>query len=590
MKHIRRLAPMALTCLLASSSALAAGANSDEALRQFDELLNEQWQYQLRETPDLATTIGDTRYNDRWSDYSLQHVQETRTAVTDFLKRFRAVNPLLLDDQRKISRAMMIDRLKMRLKGILLKTYEMPVDQVEGIQLFFPGFVSSIPFETTKNYEDYLARLHALPAALTQITAVLRQGEKDGLMPPRYLLEKSAEQTRQIAEPMGENNVFGQPVLHFPGTISVAERARLHDVILQAVDKEVRPAYAQFAQFLKTEYAPKGRSQEGIWALPNGTALYRYDVRLQTTSRMAPVQIHQLGLEQVARIEREMTEIAHKLGFADLAALRASVDHDPKLYAHSRDEIVEKYRGYIAQMWPQLPRLFNHIPKTKLEVRPVEQYREADAPGAEYHQGTPDGARPGIVFVNTGDYAKRDLYTIEDTAYHEGVPGHHFQISTAQILPLPPFRQQGDYNAYIEGWALYAEGLGKELGFYQNAYSDYGRLNGELLRADRLVLDTGVHDKHWTRAQMIAFFHAHPPTNEPDMQAETDRYIAWPGQALGYMLGQQTILKLRAHAQKELGAKFDIRAFHDIVLSGGAMPLDMLSMRVEEWIKKTKAG
>lgn len=594
-----RLAGLGLACVLASSTALAASAPEKatqatpaaaSASAAFAALLDEEWQYQLRSSPELATTIGDYRYNKAWTDYSLEQIARDKVTASWFLKRFESVDPATLNGQEQISRAMMIRQLQDKLDGIKLKTYEMPIDQVQGVQLMLPGFVSSIPFETADQYQDYLDRLHALPTVLAQLKVLAQQGMKDGLVPPRYLLEKVVTQLQQVAQPAGVKNVFGQPVESFPKGITHAQQARLKQAILKAVDTEVRPAFASFAQFVKTDYVPHGRENEGIWSLPNGDALYRYAIRVQTTSPMAPEEIHQLGLKQVSLIEGQMTDIAHKLGFADLAALRASVDHDPKLYAKSREEILGKYRAYIAQMWPALPRIFNKIPKTKLEVRSVEAYREADAAGAEYHQGTPDGSRPGIVFVNTGDYDKRDLYTIEDTAYHEGVPGHHFQISLAQDMPLPAFRQQGAYNSYVEGWALYAEGLGKELGFYQDLYSDYGRLNGALLRADRLVLDTGVHYKHWTRQQMSDFFHAHPPTSEPDMQAETDRYVAWPGQALGYMLGQQTILRLREKAKTELGTKFDIKAFHDVILGNGAMPLDLMSDLVDQWIAKIKAS
>lgn len=286
-----------------------------------------------------------------------------------------------------------------------------------------------------------------------------------------------------------------------------------------------------------------------------------------------------------------MTVIAKGQGYQDLASFREALKHDAKLNPTSREDILNRYRGFIAQMQPELPKLFGLLPRTKVQVMPVEAYREKEAPGAEYHQGTPDGSRPGQVYVNTGDYADRTTLTIESTAYHEAIPGHHMQISIAQALPgLPPFRQQAGYNAYVEGWALYAERLGKDIGFYKDPLSDYGRLSDELLRADRLVLDTGVHYKHWTRQQMVDFFHAHSSQDEPDIQAETDRYITWPGQALGYKMGQLKILELRERARKELGERFDIRAFHDRILGGGALPLDVLEARTDAWIADVKAG
>jgi uncharacterized protein (DUF885 family) len=409
-------------------------------------------------------------------------------------------------------------------------------------------------------------------------------------MQPRYLLEKVAVQAQQIADPAGEANVFGQPAAAMPDSVPAQDKARLKAAILAAVDNDVRPAYRKLAEFVAKDYAPHGRTQEGIWSLPDGDARYRFAIHTQTTTDLDPKRIHQIGLDEVKRIEGDMTAIAHQLGFADLPAFRAAVVKDPKRYATSREQILDGYRHYIAGMQPELPKLFGHLPTTALYVQAVETYREKDAAGAEYHQGTPDGKRPGVVFVNTGDFAQRTLYTIEDTAYHEGVPGHHLQISIAQSLPLPPFRQQAGYNAYIEGWALYAERLAKEAGFYKDPYNDYGRLSGDLLRADRLVLDTGVHALHWNRKQMIDFFHAHPAEDEPSIQAETDRYIAWPGQALGYKLGQLKFLELRQRAEKALGPAFDIRAFHDEMLSGGAMPLDLLDKRTDAWIATVKAS
>jgi len=283
--------------------------------------------------------------------------------------------------------------------------------------------------------------------------------------------------------------------------------------------------------------------------------------------------------------------IAKKLGFSDLKTFRASLKNNPKTFATSPQQIVEKYSSYIDQMRPELPKLFGLLPKSPVQVKPMQEYRAKEAAAADYDPGTPDGSRPGVVWVNTSDYSHRTLTDIEATAYHEGIPGHHMQISIAQTLPaLPPFRQHAFFSAYEEGWALYAERLGKDIGFYQDPYSDYGRLSGEMLRAIRLVVDTGVHYKHWTRQQMVDFFHEHSSDDEPDIQAETDRYIVWPGQALAYKLGQLEILKLRDQAKRELGSNFDIKAFHDEILNGGALPLDVLDVRVNTWISSQKTS
>jgi uncharacterized protein (DUF885 family) len=481
--------------------------------------------------------------------------------------------------------------LKMRIEGIDLKTFEIPIDQFFGWHLMIVQGVSFMPFNTTKQYDDYLTRLHGIPVVFDQIIGVLRQGEKDGMMPPRYLLEKTVEQCKSIAAPAGKDSLFGQPLAHFPDAVSAVDRARLNDAIVAAINTDVRPAYVKLANFLATEYASKGRTDFGVWALPNGDALYRFFIREQTTTSMDPVAIYELGLKEVERIEGEQLAIAKKLGFADLKSFRASLRNIPKLTPTSPQQILDLYRYYLDQMEPQLPRMFGLLPKIRLDVRQVEQYREKEFGLAEYYEGTPDGSRRGVVMINTGDYEHQSLVQVETTAYHEGIPGHHLQTSIAQTLPdLPPFRQNGNYNAYHEGWALYAEGLGKEMGFFQDPYSDYGRLDGELLRAVRLVLDTGVHYRHWTRQQMIDFFHEHTSEAEKDVQVETDRYIVMPAQALGYKLGQLDIRRLREQAQNQLGSHYDVRAFHDEILNGGALPLDVMDERVNSWIAAQKNG
>lgn len=568
----------------------ASAADVATRVKALNALLAEQWQHTMESAPEFATMLGDLRYNDRWSDMSLAHIDAEQKVTADFLKRFEAIDTGGFSDSDRLNQQLMVRQLKDSITAHELKLDEMPLDQMSGAHIMLAGFVSSIPFDNAKQYEDYLKRLQAVPQVFDQVIALARQGMADKMMPPKYLLEKVAVQAGAIEKPAGMDSVFAEPLKHFPKSVSAADQKRLKAAILAAIDGAVRPAYAKLGEFVSKDYAPHGRSDFGIWALPNGDAIYRFDVRQMTTTDKTPQQIHDLGLSEVARIEGEMTKIAKAQGFKDLASFRASLKDNPKTHAKSREDILERYRGYIAGMQPELPKLFGLLPKTKVEVVPVEAFREKEAAGAEYHPGTPDGSRPGMVFVNTGDFANRSVLSIESTAYHEGIPGHHMQISIAQTLPhLPPFRQNAGYNAYVEGWALYAEQLGKEIGFYKDPLSDYGRLSDELLRADRLVLDTGVHYKHWTRQQMVDYFHAHSSQDEPDVQAETDRYITWPGQALAYKMGELKILELRARAKQALGGKFDIRAFHDAILDGGALPLDVLEARIDGWIAAQKA-
>jgi len=596
---LMKILPLLICASLLGSVTLASSVNAapveqtDVATRvqALNSLLAEQWQHTLQNSPEFATILGDLRYNDRWSDFSLAHAAAENKVTADFLKRFEAIDTRGFSDTDKLNQQLMVRQLKDSLKSYDLKLFEMPLEQMSGVHLQIAGFVSSIPFDNTKEYEDYLARLKAVPKSFDQVIALARQGMADKMMPPKYLLEKVVTQIDGIASPAGLDSAFAEPLKHFPKSVSPADQKRLHDAILAAIDQDVRPAYRKLGEFVAKDYVPHGRAEPGIWALPNGDAIYRFDVQQMTTTDQTPEQIHQLGLAEVKRIEGEMTKIAKTQGYADLAGFRAALKKDPKTFATSREDILNRYRGYLAQMQPELPKLFGLLPKTRVVVMPVEPFREKEAPGAEYHQGTPDGSRPGQIFVNTGDFAHRNVLDIESTAYHEGIPGHHMQISIAQTLPkLPPFRQQAGYTAYIEGWALYAEQLGKEIGFYKDPLSYYGHLGDELLRADRLVLDTGVHYKHWTRQQMVDFFHAHSSQDEPGVQAETDRYVTWPGQALAYKTGELKILELRARAQKALGDRFDIRAFHDEILNGGALPLDVLDSRVNDWIAAMKAA
>ncbi|MFV5450324.1 DUF885 domain-containing protein [Acinetobacter baumannii] len=560
-------------------------------VKALNQLLQEQWEYTLKNNPEIATTLGDLRYNNRWTEFSKTQIEKDKKTTQNFLKRFEAIDSTGFSATDQLNKDLMIYQLKESLKYYDLKLYEMPFNQMWGLHLQFPGFISSIPFNNAKQYQDYTARLKQIPLILDQGIQLAKQGQKDGLMPPKYLIEKVAKQITSIATPAGKDSVFASPLKQFPKNISKAEQERLSREILQTIDQNVRPAYQKLGAFIQKDYLPYGRQHEGIWSLPNGDELYRFYVENNTTTSESPENIHQLGLKEVARIEAEMLKIAKAQGFNDLKSFQQSLKTNPAVFPKSREEILEIYRGYIAQMQPELPKLFGLLPKNKVEVLPVEQYREKEAAGAEYHQGTPDGSRPGQVYVNTGDFSERSKISMEATAYHEAIPGHHMQIDIAQNLPnLPMFRKQPNHTAYIEGWALYAEQLGKDVGFYKDPLSDYGRLSSELFRACRLVVDTGVHYKKWTRQQMIDFMREHSALDEPDIQAETDRYIAIPAQALAYKMGQLKILELRELAKHELGDRFDIKAFHDMVLNAGTLPLNILDARIKNWIKEQKAA
>lgn len=561
----------------------------EQRVKKLHDLLNEQWEFTLRTSPELASIIGDKRYNDKLSDFSQAAIDADLRQVRIFLQKFQAIDTTGFPEQEQLNRDLMVRDLRERLEAAKFKEWEMPVSQFGGLHIDTPQFVTSLSFSTVKDYEDYIARLNQLPRAFDQTIIQMRKGMLDGLMPPRILLVQVAEQAEEIAKQKAEETPFAQPANNFPKEFSEAERDRLRAGVLAAIRDQVLPAYATFAKFVRDEYAPKGRTDIGIWALPQGNERYAFDVRRQTTTNMTPEEIHQLGLREVARIEAEQLAIAKQLGFSDLKTFKESLRKNPEVHAKSRQQILDEYRTYTDQMWKRLPEYFGRLPKAKLEILPVESFREKTA-STSYNQGTPDGSRPGHVFVNTYDYENQLTINNEDTAYHEGVPGHHMQISIAQEQSdLPPFRQQAFYTAYVEGWALYTERLGKEMGFYQNPYNNYGRLDDEMWRAARLVVDTGIHYKKWKREQVVQYLRDHSSQNEAYFQAETDRYIAWPGQALAYKVGQLTILRLREKARAELGARFDIRGFHDEVLGGGALPLDVLEQRIGKWIARVKA-
>ena len=586
---------LAVALLVPAAAVAAANPPADlEARRKaLNDLLHEQWEYTMRTSPLYASILGDKRYNDKLDDFSQAAIDADLEQSRRFLVRFEAIDTTGFPEQEALNKQLMVRDLKMGLEGARFKPWEMPVSQQNGIHIEAPQLVSLLSFENVKDYEDYITRLKLLPVLFEQNIVQMRKGMAEGRMQPKILLEKVVTQGNGIATTPADQSPFIHPFDKFPDAIPEADRKRLREAGLAAIKDSVIPAYVKFTAFVRDEYAPKGRSEPGAWSLPDGDAWYAFRVKESTTTSLSPEEIHQLGLEQVKEIEARMLAVVNQLGYKDMKSFKAAVDADPKLHAHSREEILDLYRKYENQMYARLPEMFGRLPKAKLEVLPVEEFREKEASDASYMDGTPDGSRPGHIMVNTSDFAKRTLLDIETTAYHEGVPGHHMQISIAQELPeLPLFRQHEYYTAYTEGWALYSERLGKEVGYYQDPYSYYGHLQDDMLRAISLVVDTGFHYKHWTRQQVVDYFHAHSSIDEVTVQSETDRYMASPAQALGYKIGQLEILKLRQYAKDQLGGKFDLRAFHDEVLSGGALPLDVLSTRIHEWVgqQKTQAA
>jgi uncharacterized protein (DUF885 family) len=580
------LALAASFCLPAATSLAAPAASVASRVAAQNALFEEQYQADLKASPLTATSFGDYRYNDRLDEASLAEAEREHATDEKFLSRLKAISTAGFSEQDILSHDLLVRSLEQRNEDFAFKDFEMPISQMSGAHTQLADLPLSSPFSSVKYYEDYIARLHQIPRVFAQTEEVLRAGMRDHLMPVRFLLEKIPAQCQGIID----EDPFLLPTKKFPASISAADRQRLTQQITDAANNEVLPAYKAFAKFVATEYAPHGRTTLSVASLPGGEGRYRHAIRSSTTIRnLTPDQIHQIGLDEMDRIGREMLAIAHQEGFSDLASFDASLKKNPKYIPTSAGQILDDYRHYLGQMQGKLPQLFTYIPGSPVTVEAIPSFQSAMA--THYQTGTPDGSRPGRVVVATSDFAHRTLIDDEATAYHEGIPGHHMQLSVAQQMTgLPKFRQHSFNSGYIEGWALYSEQLGKEIGFYQDPVSDYGRLGSERFRAVRLVVDTGIHAKGWTRDQVVDFFRKSGTIDEPEIQTETDRYIAWPAQALSYKLGQLKFRELRERARAELGSRFDIRTFHDEMLNGGVVPLDMLEARTDNWIKAQKVG
>ena len=580
---MRKLIFLGLVVGLACSVFGQSTPSAADRVAKQNALFEESYQAFLKNFPERATAFGDYRYNNKLGEVSLTELARIHAESDDFLSRLKAIPTDGMDDKDLLSHRILQNQLERQDVNYALKDFEMPVNQQNGVHTRLADLPNAVPFDSVAHYQDYIARLHQIPRVLEQTTEVMKQGMKDGLMPPKFLLEKLPGQCDGIIAA----NPFLEPTKKFPKEFSDDDKKRLTDEITKAVNDDVFPAYRKFAEFIRNEYAPKGRTTLSVESLADGKRRYAEAVRTMTTTNVPPGEVHEIGLSEVKRITDEMTKLAQNNGYKDLASFREAINKDPKWKPTSEQQILDDYKKYIGQMEPKLPELFGLLPKSPVTVEPIPDFAKAAA--THYVQGTPDGKRAGRVVVAVSNPTSRTLTDDEAVAYHEGVPGHHMQISIAQTLEgLPKFRLHGFYPAYAEGWALYSEELGKEIGFYKDPVSDYGRLSSEMLRAVRLVVDTGIHDKNWSREQVVDYMHAND-LNDAMVQTEADRYIAWPGQALAYKMGQLTILKLRDEAKTQLGDKFDIKAFHDEILNGGSMPLDLLQQRVESWIKSQSA-
>jgi len=569
--------------------AAAASQTLEDRRKALNAVFTDYWEDFLKHSPEFASTIGDNRYNDQISDNSVRAYNEQLEREQRILLRLAAIDSTGFTQQEVVSRDLLIRDLAENQEASEFKEWEMPINQMGGIHTSYPQLVAQLSFKTEKDYYDWIARLKALPKAFDDVQQNMSLGVDDHRVPPKFLMAKALDQVKELAHQKPEDSPLAMPLKSFPATITAQQQADIKQAMLDAISKDVLPAYLRFQHFLEVTYVPAGREQPGISAISDGDKYYQFLIRRTTTTKLNAEQIHKIGVDEVAKDEAEMLVIAKQLGFKDLKSFEADVKTNPKVKPKSRDDILNAYRSYLDPMKARLPELFGRLPKAPFEVAAVPEYLEKTSADAYYEAGTPDGSRPGRIRVDTYNFTDRSLVDVESTAYHEGLPGHHLQISIAQELEgVPEFRKFDDYTSFSEGWGLYAERLGKDIGLYKDPYSDYGRLQNDIWRAIRLVVDTGVHSQHWTREQMVQYFHDHSAINDTSINAEVDRYIAWPSQALAYKVGQLKILELREKAKKALGPKFDIRAFHDQVLDAGALPMDVLEKRIDDWIAGAK--
>ena len=568
----------------------ASEASGDDTLRQ---MFADYWEESLRMYPLRATFIGDRRYNDQLpNSLSPQFRERERAFLTRWREVIHALDPDSLSAELAISREVFLDRVETELAGFAFPDQWLALNQFNGLpsQLAMLGSgTGAQPFKTLADYENWLRRAALIPELFAQIEENLRQGMAAGVTQPRVLMEKTLTQLDALIKDDPEQSLFWQPIAHFPDALGEAERERLAQAFRLLIAKQLMPAYRSLGDFVREVYVPAARQDSyGLSALPNGSAWYRHQVRRMTGADLDPEAIHQLGLSEVARIHEAMRGVQRQLGISgDLPNLYADLKAKPSSYFSSEEEMLAAYRSFRAQVEALEPKLFSIRPKADFEVRAVEAFRAASAAGGSYQRPAQDGSRPGIFYVNTFDLKARPRYALESLFLHEAIPGHHFQIALQQELAgLPAFRRFGGETAFAEGWGLYAESLGKELGVYTDPAMYFGALDAELWRAIRLVVDTGIHAKGWSRQQVLDYMFANSAVEETRAIAEAERFMAVPGQALAYKIGQLKIKALRDRAAAQLGDRFDVRAFHTEVLRDGTIPLAILERKIEHWIAK----
>lgn len=572
-----------------AGNAVAPAAAAQNADQQLTALVEAYWDKYLELNPLQATLNGDYRFNNRLeNNISPEYLAKSRELESDYLKQLGAIKADQLGTQARLSYDIFRrDRLE-NIEGFSYQSELLPVDQFGNeVTLFAQLSATGLhPFRNVKDYDDWLSRVHDYVAWIDQSIVNMRAGVNKDIVQPRVLMERTLPQIAALTGGEPKTSVYYKGIASMPADVSAADRKRIEEAFEKAIKDEIWPANQRLLNYIRDEYLPKTRATVGLSALPMGDRWYAYRARVFTTTDKTPDEIHRIGLAEVARIRAEMEKVMTQTGFqGDFKDFLAMLRSDPRFYYTKPEEIIEGYRALKEQATTASLELFNIAPKADFEVRPVEAFREKSASSAAYQPATEDGSRPGIFYANTYDLKSRPRYQMQSIFLHEAIPGHHFQLTIAQeVGTLPRFRKFAYYGAYIEGWGLYSESLGYEMGFYKDPYDHFGALSAEIWRAARLVLDTGLHSKGWTREKAIEYLTSNTAIGPSDAVAEVERYIAIPGQALSYKMGELKFKELRARAQKALGPRFDIKEFHRQLLIDGALPLDVLDAKIDRWL------
>lgn len=574
----------------ASAQRRAQSANKNDAARALQRLLEDEWDWTMRENPTFASTLGDRRFNDRLDDASLEAMERRQQHRLETRKRLGAIDRAKLSEADRLNYDLFAEDLDKDIEQHKFKLYLLPVNQRGGVQTL-DELTELLRFQTVKDYEDWIARMRALPVYVRQTVELMREGVREKVLWPKEVERRVAAQIEKQLVARAEESPFYKPFAEFPSDINESERARLSQSAREAIVQSVLPAYRELKDYFTKEYLPASFDRVGAWQWPEGAKAYAFLARRYTTTQMTPEQIHAKGLEEVARIRAEMQKVMEQVGFkGTLKEFFKKLRTDEQFYYKRPEDLLDAYRAMAKRIDPNLVKVFRVIPRMPYGVTPIPDKIAPDTTTAYYQQGSPDGSRPGYYYVNLYKPETRPKWEMMALSLHESVPGHHFQIARAMELgEIPKFRRYGGYTAFIEGWGLYAESLGEDMGLYDDPYSKFGQLTYQMWRAVRLVVDTGMHYYKWDRQKAIDYFLDNAAKTELDVTNEIDRYITDPGQALAYKIGELKIKELRARARSALGERFDVREFHDVVLGSGALPLDVLERNVDEWIRRQKS-